>query len=338
MLRFVYLSNHNYGKQRTIQKTSTQLALYLVHKHIGSGNFMIPSNRAVIGKDLDEVRQQHGWQVNDACWVYGLSMTRWMQIVRQAPDSPVKDPTLALLVRFLDSHPDSSPIPRAPSPAEMHDLINSVEKTKPKSFAAYFGSEPSANHRWLKQGGRPSPAVSRLMYVVQEELLAHPQKQADILIAWRETVKIEGAARGNEDVLVSGDWKQAEMKEKIETSAKTATVSIKKKGNANEYHLQVGAFRTQAEALNVRDRLLLSGIESFIVKDSNSDIEIFRVREGPHVNKAEADKMRVRIEGLGFDATLTVIARESLAAKVKKEREIRKATLKKTQTVVHNPS
>jgi hypothetical protein len=67
---------------------------------------MIPSNRPVLGRDLDAVRQEFGLLTNDIIWVLSMSITRWMQVVRQAPDEPVKDPTLALLVRFLAQHPD----------------------------------------------------------------------------------------------------------------------------------------------------------------------------------------------------------------------------------------
>ena len=66
---------------------------------------MIPTDRPVLGRDLETVRQGFGLATQDIIWVLGMSITRWMQIVRQAPDAPVKDPALALLVRFLAQHP-----------------------------------------------------------------------------------------------------------------------------------------------------------------------------------------------------------------------------------------
>ena len=46
---------------------------------------MIPDNRPVLGRDLDAVRQEFGLLTNDIIWVLSMSITRWTQIVRQAP-------------------------------------------------------------------------------------------------------------------------------------------------------------------------------------------------------------------------------------------------------------
>mgnify|MGYP006870084542 CR=1 FL=1 len=75
---------------------------------------MIPTNRPVLGRDLDEIKQEFGLSTADACYLFGLSITKWTHVVRQAPDAPVKDPTLALVVRLLDANPDLNEIHQTP--------------------------------------------------------------------------------------------------------------------------------------------------------------------------------------------------------------------------------
>lgn len=168
---------------------------------------MIPADRPVLGQDLDTVRQEFGLLTNDMIWVLSMSITRWMQIARQAPDVPVKDPGLALLVRFLAQHPELDVVPKAPTASEMFALMNEVTTIAPKHFAAYFGSETSAAYRWMRPDGRPSSTVQRLMYFLHAVLLMRPPAQrAQFLEDWRKTVLQEGRSRGIPDVFASGRW------------------------------------------------------------------------------------------------------------------------------------
>lgn len=168
---------------------------------------MIPTSRPVLGKDLDSVRHQFGLLTGDACYLFGLSITRWMQIVRRAPDEPVKDPSLALMVRFLDQHPELSVMPKFPGVAEMFEMLKGIQAIDQKRFSVLFGSEASATYRWLKAGSRQSPAVNRLMLYLRTSLMARPaEERADLLEDWMKTVQQEGQARGVSDVLRTGQW------------------------------------------------------------------------------------------------------------------------------------
>lgn len=168
---------------------------------------MIPTNRPVIGRDLDAVRQSFGLLTADACWLFGISITRWMQIVRQNPEAPVKDPSLALLVRFLDQHPELSIIPKFPGPHEMFNLVNSVVQTDKKRFSVIFGSEGSAAYRWLGANSRQSPAVNRLMLYMKAALLSRPpEERVELMEKWRDTVEAEATSRGAQDVFKTCRW------------------------------------------------------------------------------------------------------------------------------------
>ena len=168
---------------------------------------MIPDNRPVLGRDLDAVRQEFGLLTNDIIWVLSMSITRWTQIVRQAPDEPVKDPTLALLVRFLAQHPELAVVPKQPSAAELFALMNEAADVEPKRFATYLGAESSAAYRWMKSDARPSSTVTRLMHFMKTALLMQDNAgRTQMLEDWRKTVEQEAKARGVDDVFKSGRW------------------------------------------------------------------------------------------------------------------------------------
>lgn len=168
---------------------------------------MIPNNRPVLGRDLDAVRQEFGLLTNDIIWVLSMSITRWMQIVRQAPDEPIKDPSLALLVRFLAQHPELAVVPKQPSAKELFTLMNEASEVEPKRFATYFGAETSAAYRWMKPDARPSSTVLRLMHFMKIALLMQDAAgRSQMLEDWRKTVDQEARSRGVEDVFKSGRW------------------------------------------------------------------------------------------------------------------------------------
>lgn len=168
---------------------------------------MIPTNRPVIGQDLEVVTQQFGILVSDACWLFGLSITKWTQIVRGAPQEPIANPTLALLVRFLAEHPELNVIPTFPNAADMFQEINAIQEIDQKRFSVLFGSEASATYRWLKPGSRISPVVGRLMLYMRMALRARqPNDRSAMLGRWCETVRNEGRARGVDDIFGYGAW------------------------------------------------------------------------------------------------------------------------------------
>jgi hypothetical protein len=159
-----------------------------------------------------------------------------MHIVRQRPEVPVTDPSLALLVRFLDQHPELQVLPKAPGVHEMFNLVNEIEETGQRRFAVLFGSEASATYRWMRAGSRQTPAVSRLMYYLHRALTTAPQKKrVTILKEWGDTVLLEGAARGEANVFKSGTWNLDYMKEvaaKAEANQNAADLPLRKKGLA----------------------------------------------------------------------------------------------------------
>lgn len=172
---------------------------------------MIPDDRPVLGKDLEVVRQQLGLLSSDMCFLLGVSMTRWMHICRRDADLPLNDPTMALLIRILDAHPELSILPTFPEPAEMLELLNKVQQVDgKKAFPVMLGSDASAGYRWLQNGGKQGPAVSRLMLCLKLALQAKaPENRGEVLDNWRDVVNKEAVTRGS--------WREKVKQEAIES-------------------------------------------------------------------------------------------------------------------------
>lgn len=169
---------------------------------------MIPTDRPVIGKDLDTVRQHFGLMMADAIWLYGLSPNKWTTLVRQQPNEPIPDPTLALLVRFLDQHPELSIIPRWPSPRETYDCLNVTQKLTQGEFSLLLGFERSAAPRWFNpRGARQSATLSRLMLCLRTTILSkRPEDRGQVMDDWRASVTTEAKVRGVDNLFEAGRW------------------------------------------------------------------------------------------------------------------------------------
>jgi cell division protein FtsN len=73
-----------------------------------------------------------------------------------------------------------------------------------------------------------------------------------------------------------------------------------------DYHVQVGAYRNEAEANAMRAKLALAGFEGKIIEREQSGRQVFRVRVGPYPNTAAGDKAKAALEAAGFE---TIVVR-----------------------------
>lgn len=167
---------------------------------------MIPTNRPVLGRDLEDVKLNFGLSTADTCWLLGMSMTKWTQL-KNKPDVPVTDTTLALLIRLLDQHPELPVMPAMPDASEMYELLNTSQKMDLRRFAILMGSESSAGYRWLNGPSRRPPAMQRLMFYMRMVLMgARSDDRQRIVAEWIKTVSEEAQARGVQDIFKAGRW------------------------------------------------------------------------------------------------------------------------------------
>jgi cell division protein FtsN len=73
-----------------------------------------------------------------------------------------------------------------------------------------------------------------------------------------------------------------------------------------DYHVQVGAYRSEDEAKAMRAKLALSGFEGKIIAREQAGHTVYRVRVGPYPNTAAGDKAKISLEAAGFE---TIVVR-----------------------------
>lgn len=168
-------------------------------------------NRAILGQDLDTLREKLGLSVGEACWLYGMSMTKWTDVVRTGANDPITKPNLALLVRGLSKWPEVNMFPHMPNAQDIYSRLQSVDpEFGLKRFAIMFGSETTAGYRWITLGSNLSTAIRRLFYVFQVLFDAAAQESAaaarEFVESWEAIVESEAQERGIERIFSVGCW------------------------------------------------------------------------------------------------------------------------------------
>jgi len=176
----------------------------------------MPRRGPITGNDLEDLRRILGISVTDLTFLFGFSMPQWGR-VKKAANSPVRDPAVALLVRWWLKHPETCPIHQAPSPTFVRDSINdALARNKKdgdnasapgpiskKDFGLSFGREMSAGYRWTRDNGRLPPVLNRLLTIAQEQINRNPETFWE---EWIELVEEEAGARGIDDLWTEGNW------------------------------------------------------------------------------------------------------------------------------------
>ncbi len=80
-------------------------------------------------------------------------------------------------------------------------------------------------------------------------------------------------------------------------------------GDPFDYVIQVGAFRSNADADAQKAKLALMGLDAKVSERDQGGRTVYRVRLGPYADKAAAEKVRARLEGSGIENTLVRVQR-----------------------------
>ncbi|MDU0810079.1 MAG: SPOR domain-containing protein [Burkholderia sp.] len=98
---------------------------------------------------------------------------------------------------------------------------------------------------------------------------------------------------------------------KLKSSSASDANILEKQDNPNiVYLLQVGSYKTEADAEQQRVCLGFQGFESMISKFVVSSVVYYRVRIGPFLNFDEMNLTRHKLLELGFDATVISLLRK----------------------------
>lgn len=102
-----------------------------------------------------------------------------------------------------------------------------------------------------------------------------------------------------------GELKPAVTADPLGDLAKTRTADVE----PFTYFVQVGAFRNADDAEGQRARLSLAGAEAKVTEREQAGHTVYRVRVGPFDKKAEADKLKERLESAGYQTQLVRVQR-----------------------------
>lgn len=167
--------------------------------------------KPILGQDLDALREKLGLSVGEACWLYGMSMTKWTNIVRTGAKTPIKKPTLSLLARGLSNWPEVQMFAVMPTAQDIYARLQTLDpEFGLKRMAIMFGSETTAGYRWITMGSNLSTAVQRLLYVFQILFDAAAADSFDAAVefveSWEQMVNEEAQARGIYRIFSVGCW------------------------------------------------------------------------------------------------------------------------------------
>ncbi len=154
-----------------------------------------------------------------------------------------------------------------------------VTKTAPAPSAESLNSQASTDPNRLLQGRSPSQPAGSL----SEPGSGSPRPGSMIEPQIVEVPSSAGA-------LNSG---QAVNKSELASS-----------GANSSYYLQVGAYKTRADAEQQRARLALQGFESKVTRYESAGILYYRVRLGPFTRFEQMNQARLRLTDAGIDTAI----------------------------------
>lgn len=184
---------------------------------------MIPKDRLVKGADVQDLRELLGHSSLDMFWLTGTMVKEW-RVTGEHSQSPVRHPSLAILLRYLAAYPDETFVPKMPQFEEVFELVKEhfPEKLSYRRFGTLWGTSGWSGHAW-SHGASPSPTVLRLFKLVLNVILAEGK---DGLLKFLDVVDTEARARGLtgglDELLQKGTWglreKESDMNEEVENS------------------------------------------------------------------------------------------------------------------------
>ena len=184
-------------------------------------------------------------------------------------------------------------------------------------------TEAEKNRNWnpnqmLQQGKRlaaseptsPSPApapASATVEVMAPPVITVPAKDAPTKAAQTAA----SAAKESKDAKASasadplGDFAKARANAAPASSPAAATATA----DAFDYFVQVGAFRSQAEADAQRAKVAMLGWEARVSEREQNGRAVFRVRVGPFSKRSDAEQLKDKLDSASVDSTLVRVQR-----------------------------
>ena len=185
------------------------------------------SNRRMVHADILLIMQRYELSRRDISFVLGKTAQQWTPWLRDAPQKPIENPTLSLLVWALLTYPKYSYIPQFVPPKKAYEWFQEAAKDKQhrrsisnprhsvgrpagrnrlptlQSFGLLLGSNPTSGRRWMKSTFAPQAEVQRLIHFLAQ-VCQHEGPPG--LQKWYERVIAESRWRGIDDLWEKKRW------------------------------------------------------------------------------------------------------------------------------------
>ena len=167
----------------------------------GLARQVIPEDRPVLGRDAEAMRYKLNLTVGEMRFALGLAIQHWTAKVRDEENVPIRNVTIALILRYLDKHPENCPILPAPDMKKIHGKTGWSNQ----AFSLALGCHSTAAVRWLAGDTNPSQPVNRLARHLEYEA------DRDNLAYWTGLVLQEAKVRGLGNIFEGHDtWTPSE--------------------------------------------------------------------------------------------------------------------------------
>lgn len=149
----------------------------------------------VSGAVISEFQTMFGLSMKQLCEILSIPRAQVKNLL--ASDEPVKDPSLAILVRFYMKFPQCLPRKNKVDMREVYQEIGGERTVRDRAFCIPFGRDAGGSYRWLKKGLRPSGCPMDLALLIAKV----PNGYGELF----EFARAEAIARGVNPFL-TGSW------------------------------------------------------------------------------------------------------------------------------------
>jgi hypothetical protein len=156
----------------------------------------------ITGADVLDYIDTLGLKRLDACWLLGITPCRFGAIINQREQKPLKNASMAILLRLFEQWPEQNPLPSYPSPRQVFERVRALDaRVSERVFGMALGCHPSWASASLDQSDS-SPVVGRLLLLLTKRLDAasSTEGQRQVIEAWLESALAEWRGRGDRRV------------------------------------------------------------------------------------------------------------------------------------------
>lgn len=167
--------------------------------------------RLLVAGDIETIKNACELEIQDSLYHLGISQKKWGDLMKSDPLTPIRDPSLSILMRLYYQHPEDLDAVRLPMVPiddvfeELNDPANNVPRTlHPDEVALLLGFTPACVQRWRLNTDAPNKVVNYSPQ--QQRLIAHfyQELKAGRFNDWYRIVMVEAQVRGIKNIWESG--------------------------------------------------------------------------------------------------------------------------------------